>query len=126
MSDVLLIKLRENGEEHEYPLDVEVQLAELTGIETADMEEFLGGISNFDPRSGSVRSLIVAIWLAKRQAGLKDTLYDVGQIKGLVFGDVFDIEELNGGPPAEGAQAPGSPDEQPGTEPTSGDSGAGS
>lgn len=123
MSDDLTVKLKGIGD---YPLDVGATLADLTGTETAELEEFVGGFENFDPRSGSVRSMIATIWLAKKQAGEKDTLHDVGQIKGLVFGDVFDIEEavVNGRPPAQGADAP-STDETPGTEPTSDASGAG-
>lgn len=127
MSDDLLIKLKDDtGEMQEYPLDVEETLANLTGLETAEVEEFLGGFEYFDPRSGNARSVIVTIWLAKKQAGENATLNDVGQLKGLIFGDRFDVEELNGGPPAPGADAPSSPDEQPGTELTSDDSGAGS
>lgn len=123
MNDDLLIKIKDDGE---YPLDVDETLANLTGLETAELEEFLGGFEYYDPRNGGTRSIIATIWLAKKQAGQNVSLHDVGQIKGLVFGDAFDMEELNGGPPAEGAEAPISPDEQLSTELTSVDSGAGS
>ena len=126
MSDDLLIKLKDDaGEMQSYPLDVDETLANLTGLETADLEEFLGGFEYFDPRQGGTRSIIATIWLAKKQAGENVTLNDVGNIKGLIFGDRFDLEEMNGSPPAPGADAPSSADEQPGTEPTSEPSGAG-
>lgn len=126
MSDDLLIKLKDDeGVQQEYPLDVDETLANLTGLETANLEEFLGGFEYFDPQRGGTRSIIATIWLAKKQAGESVTLNEVGNMKGLIFGDRFELGELNGGPPAEGAQAPTSPDEQLGTEPTSDGSGAG-
>lgn len=100
MSD-LIVRLKGEGD---YPLDVEATLADLTGTETAMLEEYLGGWDNFG--GNSVRSVIVTIWLAKRQAGKTVTLEEIAATKGLIFGDAFETVEVNGdGPPAEAATA---------------------
>jgi len=99
VSDELVVKIKGDGD---YPLDPEAALADLTGTETIMLEEFLGGWDKFDPRGATTRSLVAIIWLAKRQAGKDVSLDEVAEIKGLMFGDVFDLEEVsNGGPPAE-------------------------
>ena len=121
MSVDLVVKLKDDGE---YPLDVDETLADLTGTETAMIEEYLGGWEHFG--GGSTRSVIVTIWLAKRQAGLRVSLEEVAETKGLIFGDVLDLKEMNGGPPVQAAQAAASsPDDQPSTDRTSEDSGTG-
>lgn len=99
----LIVKLKGDGD---YELDINATLAELTGAETMLLEEYLGGWDNFDVVSGSTRSVIVTIWLAKRQAGKTVTLDEIASIKGLVFGDALDVQEVNGtGPPAVAAEA---------------------
>lgn len=102
MSD-LIVRLKGDGA---YPLDVDATLADLTGDETMMLEEYLGGWDKFAIGSGSTRSVIVTIWLAKRQAGQTVTLDEIAATKGLVFGDVFEVEEVtNGGPPDGAATA---------------------
>lgn len=102
MSDELIVKVKG---EPDLPLDVDAALADLTGDETVMLEEYLGGWQNFDITKGSARSVIAVIWLARRQAGQKSTLGEIGQIKGLLFGDAFDIEGGEEGPPAGAATA---------------------
>lgn len=103
MSDIT-ITIKGDGE---YPLDVDETLADLTGAETIMLEEYLGGWDKFDLSGGSTRSLIVCVWLAKRQAGKKTSLDEIGEIKGLVFGDALqvDSEDTDAGPPDMAAQA---------------------
>jgi hypothetical protein len=99
----LVIKLKGDGE---YPLDIEATMADLTGDETAMIEDYLDGLDNFDLQGRkSTKSVIVAVWLAKRQAGRHVTLAEVGAIKGLMFGDVLDMGEDAEVPPAEAAKA---------------------
>lgn len=111
MSD-LTVKIKGDGD---YPLDVDATLADLTGTETAMLEDYLGGWQNFG--HGTTRGLIVTIWLAKRQAGKAVSLEEIAEMKGLVFGDAVAVDEaagVNGGPPAEAASAA-----TPSTEPDS-------
>ena len=95
MSDQVIVKVA--GED--YPLDFEQTMADLTGEETVQLEEYLGGWEKFDLRGATTRSVIVLIWLAKRQAGKHATLEQIAQTKGLIFGDAFDIVEVKDGPP---------------------------
>lgn len=97
MADVV-VKIKGDGD---YPLDVDAQLADLTGDETHDLETYIGGWNNLE--SGSTRSLIAMIWLAKRQSGKPATLAEIGQMKGIMFGDTVDVAEADDVPPAEAA-----------------------
>jgi hypothetical protein len=98
----LVIKLKGDGD---YPLDINAALADLTGDETAMVEDYLGGWDNFDLTGNrTARSLIVTVWLAKRQAGKTVTLEEVAATKGLMFGDVLDMDvEDDTLPPAQAA-----------------------
>lgn len=87
----------------EYELEVEATLADLTGAETLMLEEYLSGWEHFG--SGTTRSAIVTIWLAKRQAGEQVSLEEIEGVKGLLFGGALELSEVNGGPPAEAAVA---------------------
>ena len=118
MSDQVIVKVA--GED--YPLDFEQTMADLTGEETVQLEEYLGGWEKFDLRGATTRSVIVLIWLAKRQAGKHATLEQIAQTKGLIFGDAFDIVEVEDGPPA---VAPDSGRNNSSSESTSENSGAG-
>jgi hypothetical protein len=76
-----------------YEVDVTAQLATLTGTESITVEEYLGGFDKFRASGTTTRSVIVMLWLARRQAGETVTLDEVADTRGLVFGDV--IEEFD-------------------------------
>lgn len=98
MSDMLVVKVRGEGD---YELDVEQTMADLTGSETLELEEFLGGWDKFDLTGATTRSIVVLVWLAKRAAGKKASLEEILDMRGLVFGDAIELEEAKEGPPAE-------------------------
>jgi hypothetical protein len=90
-----------------YECDIALTLEDLTGDETLEIEDFLGGWENFDEKGGSARSVYVLYFLAKRANDPKVKLKDVTSEKGVVFGnrvDIQDIEEAKGettDPPAD-------------------------
>lgn len=98
MSDMLVVKVRGEGD---YELDVEQTMADLTGSETLELEEFLGGWDKFDLTGATTRSIVVLVWLAKRAAGKKASLEEILDMRGLVFGDAIELEEAKEVPPAE-------------------------
>lgn len=87
-----------DGEVIEY--DTDEMLEDLTGDETIECEDFLGGWDKFRAAGNATRSLIVLVWLAKRKLGSTATLQDVAKEKGILFGGRFDIDDLdeNGNP----------------------------
>lgn len=89
----------------DYPLNASNTLRELTGKETILLEEYLGGWENFDLGGRSTRSMVVTVWLAMHANGSQITIDEIENMKGIVFGDTVDVEELPG-PPASGAEAP--------------------
>lgn len=94
--------------EKTYELPLEDVLGDLTGEESARIEEFIGGWENFQTTKHATRSMIVMLWLAKRHAGETDTLEDVAAIRGLVFGGMVEVSGDDDAPndPAEDAGRP--------------------
>lgn len=88
MSDTLL---KIGGKD--YPLPLEDVLADLTGAESIMLEDYLGGWEHFSITSGTTRSVVVLVWLAKHHAGEKVEITDIEAMKGLVFGDAVEVEE---------------------------------
>jgi hypothetical protein len=74
-----------------YDYDLDEQLKSQTGLESAAIEEFLGGWQNFRAQTATTKTTILLIWLGKRASGQTDTLEDVGNTPGLMFGDMIDI-----------------------------------
>lgn len=85
-----------------YPLPIEEVLADLTGSESIMLEDYLGGWDQFSITSGTTRSVVVMVWLAKHHAGEEVELSDIEAMKGLVFGDAVEVEER---PPEVAAEA---------------------
>ena len=75
----------------EYRFDLDEQLNTLTGLESAEVEDFLGGWDKLD--ANKTKGMIFMVWLAKRSAGETDTLADVASIPGLLFGGVAAIAD---------------------------------
>lgn len=78
--------------EQTYTFDLQEQLTSLTGLESAEVEEFIGGWERFQSPAARTRSAIVLVWLGKRAAGEASTLEEIGSTTGFLFGDVFDID----------------------------------
>lgn len=89
----------------DYPLPIEDVLAELTGSESIMLEDYLGGWDRFDMSGGATRSLIVLVWLARHHAGEEVEITDIEAMKGLVFGNTVDVEEVDALPPVLAAEA---------------------
>jgi hypothetical protein len=92
-----------------YEVDITKSLGDLTGTESIAVEEYLGGWDKFRAAGTTTRSLIVMVWLARRQAGEATTLEEIADsTRGLVFGKVidnFDAED-DVGPPDHSPPAP--------------------
>lgn len=86
---MLTVKVGETA----YEFDVDEQLKTLTGIESALVEEFVGGWGRFDVKGQRTRSLIVIVWMAMRSAGEAVTLEDVAEMPGLVFGGLVSLDD---------------------------------
>jgi len=95
------LKLTMDGDVYE--IDTAEVLSDLTGEETIELEDFLGGWKNFDTTGESARSLIVLVWLARRGNGQKVSIKDVSKEKGILFGDRIEIEDVE---PEEGSEVP--------------------
>lgn len=77
-----------------YDFFVAATLQSLTGKETIALEDYLGGWSNFRQDGANTRSLVVIVWLAKRQAGEHVTFDEIEEMPGLLFGDTLqDLDE---------------------------------
>jgi hypothetical protein len=86
-----VLTVRFKGEEWTY--DPDTELRSLTGLESAEVEEFLGGWHKFKAGGGTTRSAIVLVWLGQRSAGGKQTLEEIGNTPGFLLDeDGFDVE----------------------------------
>lgn len=110
-----------------YEINISDVLEDLTGEETLEVEEFLGGWENFDETGESARSAYLLYFLAKRGHNTKITLKEILKEKGVMFGDRVTLEDLDkegkNSPPAEGGETPSSAstpsdDSGPGTSPS--------
>jgi hypothetical protein len=94
-------------EEFDYELDE--QLKSLTGLESAEIEDFLGGWDNFRQRKATAKTSILLVWLGKRAAGQTATLEEIGNTPGLLFGDVFEVLRGEDDEPENPMEDPGRP-----------------
>ncbi len=85
-----------------YELSFEDAMADLTGAESAMLEDYLGGWENFVWDRPHTRSTVVLVWIAKNSAGETVPLAEIEQMKGLVFGNTVEVVD---GPPSEAADA---------------------
>ncbi len=120
MSD-LIVRYQGPGDEEpkDYPLPVDDVLEDLTGTESAMLEDYLGGWGNFSV-DASTRSAVVTIWLALRHNGQTRSIEAIEQTKGLLFGDALDIAEVDAANPPEQAADAAEPSSSPETSETSG------
>lgn len=95
-----------------YEYDLDEQLRSLTGLESAELEEFLGGWKKFRSGAATVRTTIVLIWLGKRAAKQVTTLDEIAATPGLMFTDMVDIEDDDEGP-EDPSEDPGRPLAEP-------------
>jgi hypothetical protein len=95
--------------EKTYELDMDESLRSLTGLESATVEEFIGGWHMFDAEGHSTRSLIVILWLAMRSGGEATSLDEVANMPGLMFGDLVEIDDDGEGRPQDPMEDPGRP-----------------
>jgi hypothetical protein len=94
-------------ETFDYELDE--QLKSLTGLESAEIEDFLGGWDNFRQRKATAKTSILLVWLGKRAAGQTTTLEEIGNTPGLLFGDVFEVLEGEDDEPENPMEEPSRP-----------------
>ena len=94
--------LRVTVDDKTYDLDIEQALEDLTGEETLEVEDLLGGWENFDATGDSAKSVYILYWLARRSSDANYSLKDALKEKGVLFGDRVEMEEVDD-PPAEAA-----------------------
>lgn len=101
-----------------YTYDLDDELKSLTGLESAELEEFLGGWTKFRSGAATTRTTIVLIWLGKRAAKEAATLDEIAATPGLMFGEMVEIEGADDGP-EDPTQDPGRPLAETNAEPES-------